>query len=73
VYVDELFVRCGPFRFRIKRYSIHIISPSRSIVSNPALSMERLAIHYGDERVMLVSTRDKAGFYRTLGFELGEQ
>ncbi len=42
-------------------------------MSNPALSMERLAIHYGDERVMLVSTRDKAGFYRTLGFELGEQ
>ena len=69
VYVDELVVRCGPFRFRIKRDSIQRITPSRSILSGPALSLDRLAIHYGAGRIMLVSPQDRAGFYRALGFE----
>ena len=73
VYVDELFVRCGPFQFRIKRDSIHSITRSRSIMSSPASAKDRLAINYGDKRVMLVSPQNKAGFYPTLGFELPEQ
>ena len=79
VYADEMVARCGPFKFHVKKDSIHSIKPAREPMppaiprSGPALSMDRLAILYGDGRTLLVSPEDKAGFYRAMGFEQPEQ
>ena len=47
VRTDVLDVRSGPFRWRIPRSEIHSIQPSRSLLSAPALSLNRLEIQYG--------------------------
>ena len=59
---DELLVVSGPFRWRIARASIDRIEPTRNPLSSPALSLDRLAVHYGRNRRVIVSPRDKAGF-----------
>ena len=73
VYQDELKIRCGPFRIRINRNDISSIKPSNIMMSGPALSMDRLAIFYGDGRTLLVSPEDKAGFYRAMEFDQQEE
>ena len=43
----HLFVRSGPFRWKIDLEEIQSVQPSRSMLSSPALSLNRLAIKYG--------------------------
>ena len=62
---EELTVRSGPFRWRIEIGSIGSIRPTRSAVSAPALSLDRLRIEYGG-RAILVSPREKEQFIREL-------
>ncbi|MFT3800709.1 MAG: PH domain-containing protein [Burkholderiaceae bacterium] len=57
-----LSIRCGPFRWRIALDEIRAIAPSRSPVSSPALSLDRLKIDFGRGRTVLVSPRDPARF-----------
>ncbi|MDX2206284.1 MAG: PH domain-containing protein [Gemmatimonadales bacterium] len=64
---DELIVRCGPLTERVPLRSITGVSASRSLLSSPALSIDRLAISYGQDRRVLVSPRDKQGFLSELG------
>jgi membrane protein YdbS with pleckstrin-like domain len=64
---DVLLVRSGPFRWRIPLSEITSVEPSRSLLSSPALSLDRLRIRYGKHRAVLVSPKDKAGFMRALG------
>ncbi len=59
---SHLQVRCGPFRWRIALQDIHRVIPTRSPLSSPALSLDRLRIEYGDGRALMVSPADKAGF-----------
>ena len=66
---DDLDIRCGPFRWQIRRDTITSIKPSNNPLSSPALSLDRLRIRYDGGRYVLVSPRDKAGFIRALGFE----
>lgn len=66
---EALLVRCGPFGWRIPRSEISQIRPSRSILSSPALSLDRLEIRYGDGKSILVSPADKDGFAAALGFD----
>ena len=73
VYADEMVARCGPFKFHVKKDSIHSIKPTRNPMSGPALSMDRLAIFYDAGRTIMVSPENKAGFYRAMGFEQPEQ
>ncbi|MFT3720128.1 PH domain-containing protein [Pseudorhodoferax sp.] len=62
----QLRVRCGPFRSAIALDQIRSVRPSRSLVSSPALSLDRLHIAYGRHQAVLVSPRDKAGFIAAL-------
>lgn len=65
---DELLIRSGPFRWRIPLQEITSVEPSRSLLSSPALSIDRLKIRYKNNRMVLVSPKDKAGFRKALGF-----
>lgn len=58
----ELRIRCGPFRWRIALQDIRRVTPTRSLLSSPALSLDRLRIDYGDGRALMVSPADKDGF-----------
>lgn len=62
VTAHEVVVRSPPFRWRIAIDSIESIRPSRSPVSSPALSLDRLEIRYDGDRRILVSPRDREGF-----------
>lgn len=59
---DALLIRSGPFRWRISLSEIQEVEPSRSLLSSPALSIDRLRISYGNNRSILVSPEDKSGF-----------
>jgi hypothetical protein len=63
---DLLLVRSGPFSWRIPLKDIFSVRESTSARSGPALSMDRLEIAYGNDRVMLISPGDKAGFLAQL-------
>lgn len=63
---DELLVRSGPFRWRITLSEVREVSPSRSWISSPALSLDRLRIGYGAGRGILVSPREKRRFIECL-------
>lgn len=63
---DELTIRSGLFRWRVAYRDIEDVSPTRSILSAPAWSLDRLAIRYGKGRVVMVSPQEKAQFEREL-------
>ncbi|MGI9271005.1 MAG: PH domain-containing protein [Woeseiaceae bacterium] len=64
-----LRVVSGPFSWKIQIDEITSVSPSRSPLSSPALSMDRLLIRYGKRRRIMVSPADKQGFLRAIGHE----
>lgn len=59
---DELRIRSGPFRWTIKLSDIQSVTPTKSLISSTALSMNRLEICYEENRKVLVSPLDKEGF-----------
>ena len=63
---QELLIRSGPLRWRIDLTQIRSVTPSKSLISSPALSMDRLRIDYGRGQSVLISPADKAGFLREL-------
>ncbi len=67
INADSLKIVTGPFRWKIALDSITALEPTRSALSSPALSLDRLCIRYGKRRV-LVSPADKRGFAKALGF-----
>ena len=62
----HLLVRCGPLRRRIALDQIRSVKPSRSMVSSPALSLDRVSIAHGRSGAVLISPKDKAGFIAAL-------
>jgi hypothetical protein len=58
----EVIARSGPFRWRIEIAAIESIKPSRSPISSPALSIDRLEVRYGRGRKLLISPEDRVGF-----------
>ncbi len=69
-YVIEagtLLIRSGPFSWSIPVSEIKSIRPSRSVISSPALSLNRLEIQYSQGHTILVSPKDAAGFKNALG------
>ncbi len=62
----NLLVRSGPFKKTIPVADIREITPSRNILSSPALSLDRLKIRYGKRAFILVSPEDKEGFLRAI-------
>ena len=63
---DYLRIRCGPFRWRVLISEIESISPSDSVLSSPALSLDRLRVNYRGGRSVLVSPGDRASFVDAL-------
>lgn len=63
---DHLLIRCGLIRQRIPYRDITAITPSRSLWSAPALSLQRVKLSYGRTSSQLVSPRDRAAFIQAL-------
>ena len=70
---DLLVIRCGPFRIKVPLAEIKSVKESRSQLSAPAMSMDRLLIRYRKRRRVMVSPEDKAGFLQAIGQELVEK
>jgi hypothetical protein len=60
---DLLLIRCGPLSFRVRLADIESITPTRSLLSSPACSIDRLKIVYGfSQQSLMISPADKPGF-----------
>jgi Bacterial PH domain len=62
---DTLVIRSSFLKWRVPIAKIHSVTPTRSPVSSPALSLDRLAILYDGKRI-LVSPQDKRRFIEAL-------
>jgi len=67
---STLRITSGPFRWKIPIDSIASVKATRSPLSAPALSLDRLEIRYGRNRTVLVSPQDRTGFLQALGHQL---
>jgi hypothetical protein len=63
---DELRIRCGPFRQRIPLQEIKEIRKTRSPLSAPACSLDRMEIRYGKSKRVMISPADKENFIKTI-------
>lgn len=64
---EALIVRSGPFRWRVELTAISSVQPTNNPGSSPALSLDRLAIHYDNGKRLLVSPQDQPGFRAAIG------
>jgi len=65
-----LKITSGPFRWKMPIDEIHSVEATRSPLSSPALSMDRIRIRYGKNRRVMVSPADKTGFLKAIGQEI---
>ena len=65
----SLRIVSGPFRWTIAIDQITAVRPTRSPLSSPALSLDRLQIRYGNGRKILVSPADRNEFLRAIGHD----
>ena len=63
---EELLVRSGPFRWRVPLAQVRDVVPSRSWLSAPALSLDRLRIDYARTSSLMISPKDKQHFIAEL-------
>ena len=68
-----LKVVSGPLRWRVPLAEITAVEETRSPLSAPALSLDRLRVRYGDNRSIVISPRDKAKFIKKLGLDTGDR
>lgn len=66
IHGADLLVRSGPLKWTVPIAEIREITPSRNILSAPALSLDRLKIRFGKRAFVLVSPEDKDGFLRAI-------
>jgi hypothetical protein len=71
--VDRGVIRIvsGPFRWRVPIDEITSITASRSLLSSPALSLDRICIRYGKRKRIMISPADRDAFLKAIGHELG--
>jgi hypothetical protein len=62
----DLHIRSGPFRWTIPLDEIHGVAPTRSPLSSPALSLDRLRIDYGQGKSIMISPADQSTFITRL-------
>ena len=70
---DTLKVVSGPFSWRVPINEIDSIEPTRSPLSSPALSLDRLRIRYSGRKRIIVSPADKQRFAKALGVEISRK
>lgn len=63
---ERLLIRSGPFTWQVPVLEITRITPTRSPISSPALSLDRLRIEYGAGKTVLISPRDQQEFIRAI-------
>ena len=63
---NQLYIRSGPFTWHIATDEIHSVLPSGSMLSSPALSLDRVEIQYGQRRSILVSPAHRSAFLEAL-------
>jgi hypothetical protein len=63
---DTLLIRSGFIRWRVPIREIRSIEPTRSLLSSPALSLDRLRIAYGGWKAVMVSPEQKERFIEAL-------
>lgn len=64
-----LTIACGPITRTIKLDEITRVTETRSVLSSPALSLDRLRIQYRKNRSIMISPADKRGFLAAIGLE----
>ncbi len=64
-----LRIQAGPFSWSVPLEQIRSVTASRSLISSPALSMNRLKIEYGRARSILVSPKNKVAFIEAIGHQ----
>lgn len=69
---EFLMIKSGPFSWTIPLHSITKVEPTHNPASSPALSLDRLAIHY-DGKTIMVSPSDKQGFMIELKKRMRQQ
>lgn len=62
---DTLLIRSGFMKWRVPIRDIRSIAPTRSALSSPALSLDRLRIQYGGKTIM-ISPEEKQRFIEAL-------
>ena len=62
----ELLIRVWPFGWRVPIRELASITPTRSALSSPALSLDRLRIAYSGAKAIMVSPADRERFLREL-------
>jgi len=62
----------GPFCWKVPLDRIESVEATRSPLSSPALSLDRLRIRYGGKRRIMVSPADKPGFLKAIGQDLAD-
>ena len=63
---EELKISCGPFRQRILLQEIREIKRTRSPLSSPACSLDRMEIKFGKSKRVMISPADKENFVKML-------
>jgi len=63
---ETLLIRSGFVRWRVAIREIRSIEPTRSLMSSPALSLDRLRIAYGGWKAVMVSPEHKERFIEAL-------
>ncbi len=63
---EILDIRSGPFRWQVPIAKIKDVKPSRSVLSAPAFSTDRLEIVYGSHESVQISPRDRERFLKEL-------
>ncbi len=63
---DHLLAVSGPFRWRVQYRDIRSVEQSRTLLSGPALSMDRLLVDYGPMRWLVISPDDPEAFRAAL-------
>lgn len=67
VEADTLVVRSGPFTWRVPVNEIEAVKATRSPLSSPALSLDRLEVSYSGGKRILLSPDDRQGFLEAIG------
>ncbi len=66
-----LTIHGGLFKVTIPVASITSVTDTRNPLASPAFSLDRLEIKYSEEKIILISPKDKAAFLTDLGWSTG--
>lgn len=67
---NHLIVKAGPFGWQIRISEVESVTAARTLLSGPALSLDRLIIRYSGGKRLIVSPDDKHQFAAALGHPL---